>query len=183
MGTMQPGGSGWRVAAGAQYHMAGKTGTAQVISRKGTAALNPRSLPMHLRHRALFVGFAPAEEPVIAIAIAVEGGGYGGSAAAPIARKVFDAWLLGVMPEGLQPLDAERGTVAVGVTTFDTEDASWRARGEQVAPQFADLPIMVGAPAPLPGVPPQPAPEALPGVAPASARPAAPAATPTEARR
>ena len=95
MATMQPGGSGWRVAAGADYQMAGKTGTAQVVSRKGTAAVNPKSLPMHLRHRALFVGFAPAENPEIAIAIAVEGGGYGGSAAAPIARKVFDAWLIG----------------------------------------------------------------------------------------
>ena len=95
MGTMQPGGSGWRVAAGAPYLMAGKTGTAQVVSRRGTAAVNPKSLPMHLRHRALFVGFAPAQHPEIAIAIAVEGGGYGGSAAAPIARKVFDAWLIG----------------------------------------------------------------------------------------
>ena len=93
MGTMQPGGSGAAAAAGAAYRMAGKTGTAQVVSRKGTAAVNPKSLPMHLRHRALFIGFAPAEAPEIAIAIAVEGGGYGGSAAAPIARKVFDAWL------------------------------------------------------------------------------------------
>ncbi|WP_269792221.1 penicillin-binding protein 2 [Stenotrophomonas sp. Iso1] len=161
MGTMQPGGSGWRVAAGAAYRMAGKTGTAQVISRKGTAAINPKSLPMHLRHRALFVGFAPAEDPVIAIAIAVEGGGYGGSAAAPIARKVFDAWLLGVMPDGLQPLDAERGTVAVGVTTFDTEDPTWRARGEQAALMLADaLPVMVGSPAPQP-VPGEPVPSAV----------------------
>ncbi|REM95703.1 hypothetical protein DSI35_28655, partial [Mycobacterium tuberculosis] len=48
-----------------------------------------------LRHRALFVGFAPADHPEIAIAVAVEGGGYGGAAAAPIARKVFDAWLSG----------------------------------------------------------------------------------------
>lgn len=186
MATMRPGGSGWRVAVGAPYVMAGKTGTAQVISRKGTAALNPRNLPMHLRHRALFVGFAPAEDPVIAIAIAVEGGGYGGSAAAPIARKVFDAWLLGVMPDGLQPLDAERGTVVVGVATFDTEDATWRARGEQVAPQFAELPVMIGTPVPpsgAPGIPPQPAPDAMPGVAPASARQAAPTATPMEPRR
>ena len=99
MDTMQPGGTGWRSAAGAPYQMAGKTGTAQVVSRRGTAAVDPRSLPMHLRHRALFIGFAPAAEPSIAIAIAVEGGGYGGSAAAPIARKVFDAWLLGTMPE------------------------------------------------------------------------------------
>ncbi|WP_258224027.1 penicillin-binding protein 2, partial [Stenotrophomonas sp. HMWF003] len=93
MGTMRPGGSGARAAAGAPYTIAGKTGTAQVISRRGTAAVNPKSLPMHLRHRSLFVGFAPAENPVIAVAIAVEGGGYGGSAAAPIARKLFDAWL------------------------------------------------------------------------------------------
>jgi len=75
--------------------MAGKTGTAQVVGRKGIAAVDPRSLPLHLRHRALFVGFAPADDPQIAIAVAVEGGGYGGRAAAPIARKVFDAWLEG----------------------------------------------------------------------------------------
>lgn len=178
MGTMQPGGSGWRVAAGAQYRMAGKTGTAQVISRKGTAALNPKSLPMHLRHRALFVGFAPAEDPVIAIAIAVEGGGYGGSAAAPIARKVFDAWLLGVMPEGLQPLDAERGTVAVGIATFDTEDPTARARGEQAALLFDAMPVMVGAPAP----PPQ-APSSLESPAVAPSRPAGPEARGPEAQR
>ena len=97
--TMRPGGTGWRVALGAPYLMAGKTGTAQVISRRGTAAVDPRSLPMHLRHRSLFVGFAPADNPTIAIAIAVEGGGYGGSTAGPMARKIFDAYLLGKMPE------------------------------------------------------------------------------------
>ena len=185
MGTMQPGGSGWRVAAGAQYRMAGKTGTAQVISRKGTAASNPKSLPMHLRHRALFVGFAPAEDPVIAIAIAVEGGGYGGSAAAPIARKVFDAWLLGVMPEGLQPLDAERGTVVVGVATFDTEDPTAQPRAEQAVLALSDLPIMVGAPLPVPE--PLPGAPAQPGVTPAvpqsTPRTAAPTGTPPETQR
>lgn len=158
MATMQPGGSGWRVAAGAKYRMAGKTGTAQVISRRGTAAVDPRSLPMHLRHRALFIGFAPAEDPVIAIAVAVEGGGYGGSAAAPIARKVFDAWLLGELPDGLQPLDAERGTVAIGVTGFDATDVARRAHGEQAALQLEDRPVVVGMPpappAPPPGLPP-----------------------------
>ncbi len=99
MMTMQPGGTGYAVARGAPYAMAGKTGTAQVVSRRGTAAVNPKSLPMHLRHRALFVGFAPAENPTIAVAVAVEGGGYGGSTAAPIARKILDAYLLGKMPE------------------------------------------------------------------------------------
>ncbi|AWV06215.1 penicillin-binding protein [Lysobacter maris] len=99
MATMQPGGTAWRIASDARYTMAGKTGTAQVASRRDNAAVNPRSLPLHLRHRSLFVGFAPVEAPSIAVAVAVEGGGYGGSTAAPIARKILDAWLLDKLPE------------------------------------------------------------------------------------
>lgn len=97
------GGTATNIRAGLDYRIAGKTGTAQVVSRRGDAAVNPRSLPMHLRHRALFVGFAPAEAPTIAVAVAVEGGGYGGSTAAPIARKIFDAWVRGRLPNGLEP--------------------------------------------------------------------------------
>ncbi len=119
--TMRPGGTGWRVALGAPYPMAGKTGTAQVISRRGTAAVDPRSLPMHLRHRSLFVGFAPADNPTIAIAIAVEGGGYGGSTAGPMARKIFDAYLLGKMPEkegeDVVPATAPPATTAAPAVT------------------------------------------------------------------
>ncbi|MDO5505843.1 MAG: penicillin-binding protein 2 [Pseudoxanthomonas suwonensis] len=114
--TMLPGGTGWRVAAGAPYSMAGKTGTAQVASRRGSAAVNPRSLPMHLRHRALFVGFAPVEAPSIALAVAVEGGGYGGTTAAPIARRIFDAWLLGTMPETPEPAPVESPAVPAEAT-------------------------------------------------------------------
>ncbi len=158
MGTMRPGGSGARAAAGAPYTIAGKTGTAQVISRRGTAAVNPKSLPMHLRHRSLFVGFAPAENPVIAVAIAVEGGGYGGSAAAPIARKLFDAWLLGKMPDGLEPLDSERGTTAIGITGFESSDNNARAVGDAAAAALESLPVQVGlpvapVPSPVPGAP------------------------------
>jgi penicillin-binding protein 2 len=93
-----PGGTARRVAVGAPYRMAGKTGTAQVVNRSAYA-VDPRSLPMHKRHRALFIAYAPAENPTIAIAVAVEGGGFGAATAGPIARKVFDAWLLGKMPE------------------------------------------------------------------------------------
>ncbi|MGE4459857.1 MAG: penicillin-binding protein 2 [Stenotrophomonas sp.] len=143
MGTMQPGGSGWRVAAGAPYLMAGKTGTAQVVSRKGTAAVNPKSLPMHLRHRALFIGFAPAEDPRIAIAVAVEGGGYGGAAAAPIARKVFDAWLLGVMPDVQQAADAS-GVVEGAANTGSATSAS----APTVVPAGEPSPTPVPAPSP-----------------------------------
>ncbi|HET6397121.1 MAG TPA: penicillin-binding protein 2, partial [Pseudoxanthomonas sp.] len=98
-----PGGTARAIGVGIPYRIAGKTGTAQVVSRRGTAAVDPRSLPMHLRHRALFIGYAPADDPQIAVAVAVEGGGYGGSTAAPIARAIFDAWLLGKLPEGLEP--------------------------------------------------------------------------------
>jgi len=99
MATMGPGGTGRAMAAGAPYMMAGKTGTAQKISRKGNVSFDPHSLPYNLRHQALFVGYAPADDPTIVVAISVEHGGFGGSTAAPIARKIFDAWLLGKMPE------------------------------------------------------------------------------------
>ncbi|MCD7098315.1 penicillin-binding protein 2 [Stenotrophomonas sp. MMGLT7] len=145
MATMQPGGSGARVAAGAPYTMAGKTGTAQVTSRRGTAAVNPLSLPMHLRHRSLFVGFAPAENPTIVVAVAVEGGGYGGSTAAPIGRKIFDAWLLGRMPDGLQPLDSELGATALGAHPFVAENPQLRQAGDQAALELGTLPVQIGA--------------------------------------
>ena len=97
--TIHGRGTATAMAIGAPYRMAGKTGTAQKISRKGSVSMDPRSLPYHLRHQALFVGYAPADNPTIAVAVVVEHGGYGGTTAAPIARKIFDAWLLGKMPE------------------------------------------------------------------------------------
>ncbi len=100
--TVHGGGTATSMGRGAPYMMAGKTGTAQKISRKGSQSFDPHSLPYHLRHQALFVGYAPAENPTIAIAVSVEHGGFGGTAAAPIARQVFDAWLLGKMPEPVE---------------------------------------------------------------------------------
>lgn len=88
-----PTGSGARAAAGAHYLMAGKTGTAQRVSRQGTERLDPNKLPYHLRHQALFVGYAPADAPTIAVALVVEHGGSGSLAAAPVARRIFDAWV------------------------------------------------------------------------------------------
>lgn len=118
------------MARGAEYTMAGKTGTAQRSSRKGNISLNPHTLPYHLRHTALFVGYAPAEDPQIAISVVVEHGGYGGSAAAPIARAVFDAWLLGKLPEGLEPLD---DTPADPLEAADPDGAEVAATGAGVA--------------------------------------------------
>lgn len=101
--TIHGRGTATALARDAGYRMAGKTGTAQRVGRRGDARVDPRSLPYHLRHQALFIGYAPAEDPEIAVAVIVEHGGYGGVTAAPIARRIFDAWLLG--PE--QEVDAE----------------------------------------------------------------------------
>lgn len=94
--TMQsPRGTGYSIGKNAPYTIAGKTGTVQKISRKGNISSDPKNLPLHLRHQALFIGYAPVEDPKIALIVIVEHGGYGSSTAGPIARKMMDAYLLG----------------------------------------------------------------------------------------
>jgi penicillin-binding protein 2 len=88
------------VFRGSPYRSAGKTGTAQVVNRS-ERAVDPKSLPLWKRHRSLYVGYAPAEAPTIVVAVAVEGGGFGAATAAPIARKLMDAWVLGKQPEAV----------------------------------------------------------------------------------
>jgi penicillin-binding protein 2 len=92
------------IAVGAPYVIAGKTGTAQKVSRKGSISLNPNQLAMNQRHQALFIAYAPAENPQIAIAVMVEHGGFGATTAAPIARKMMDAWLLPKMRPSANPV-------------------------------------------------------------------------------
>lgn len=99
-------GTGARAFAGASYVSAGKTGTAQVYSLKG-AEYKAHAVKQELRDHALFIVFAPADEPKIAMAILVENGGFGAAAAAPIARLVLDYYLLGKRPPGpAQPDEA-----------------------------------------------------------------------------
>lgn len=80
--------------AGAKYKIAGKTGTAQVVGIKQDERYKAESIAERHRDHALFVGFAPANNPQIALAVIVENGGGGGSTAAPMAREIFDAYLL-----------------------------------------------------------------------------------------
>jgi penicillin-binding protein 2 len=80
-------------ARGASYRMAGKTGTAQVFSLGEDEEYDAEEIRERLRDHALFVGFAPTDDPKIAVAIIVENGGGGSSVAAPVARGLFDAWL------------------------------------------------------------------------------------------
>jgi penicillin-binding protein 2 len=75
------------------YHIAGKTGTAQVFNIKQEARYNENAIDFKLRDHALFIAFAPAENPKIAVAVVVENGGHGGSVAAPIAGKVIAQYL------------------------------------------------------------------------------------------
>lgn len=76
------------------YTIAGKTGTAQVFGIKQDEEYVAEEVAKHLRDHALFIAFAPAERPQIAVAVIVQNGGGGGAVAAPIARQVMDTYLL-----------------------------------------------------------------------------------------
>jgi len=78
----------------AAYRIAGKTGTSQVFGLGPDQEYNEEELPRHLHDHGLFVAFAPADDPQIAVAVVVEHGGSGSTAAAPVARDVLDAWLV-----------------------------------------------------------------------------------------
>jgi penicillin-binding protein 2 len=94
----RPGGTAAVAGAGAQYRFAGKTGTAQVVAMKQNEKYDERRVQERHRDHALFIAYAPAEAPTIALAVLVENGGHGASAAAPIARVVMDFYLLGKEP-------------------------------------------------------------------------------------
>jgi penicillin-binding protein 2 len=88
-------GTGARAFAGAVYVSAGKTGTAQVVALKQGEKYSEATVAEHLRDHALFIAFAPADKPRIALAVLVENAGFGARAAAPVARQVLDFYLLG----------------------------------------------------------------------------------------
>jgi penicillin-binding protein 2 len=98
-------GTGARAFAGAPYTVGGKTGTAQVFSLKGSD-YKASAIKKELRDHALFIAYAPVENPVIALAVLVENGGFGAQSAAPIARMVLDYYLLGKLPAGAAREDA-----------------------------------------------------------------------------
>jgi penicillin-binding protein 2 len=95
VGAVTHGTAALAVGKNAAYQIAGKTGTAQVFSVGQNEKYNEKTVAERLRDHSWFIAFAPAEQPRIALAVIVENGGWGASAAAPIARKVLDAYLLG----------------------------------------------------------------------------------------
>lgn len=93
-------GTGARVMAGTPYKVAGKTGTSQVFSLKQNETYVASRVAERLRDHSLYVAFAPADDPKVALAVIVENGGFGAAAAAPIARQVMDFLLVERAKEG-----------------------------------------------------------------------------------
>jgi len=92
--THDPAGTARRIQVGAPYAIAGKSGTAQVFSVGQNEKYSDKGLAERLKDHALFIAFAPADDPKIAVAVMVENGKSGSGTAGPIARKVIDAYLL-----------------------------------------------------------------------------------------
>ena len=91
-------GTATRVMAGAPYLSGGKTGTAQAVTIGQKSRYNAAKLEEYQRDHAVYMAFAPAEDPKIAVALIVENAGWGAEAAAPIARRVMDFWVAGLYP-------------------------------------------------------------------------------------
>jgi penicillin-binding protein 2 len=108
-------GTGRGLKAGLTYRMAGKSGTAQVVGIAAGEKYDSNAIHARNRDHALFIAFAPAEDPKIAVAVVIENGEHGGSVAGPAARKVMDAYLLG-KPKQPDPLPAETAGPVVTVT-------------------------------------------------------------------
>ncbi|WP_428421225.1 penicillin-binding protein 2 [Methylibium sp.] len=135
---------------GASYVAAGKTGTAQVVAIKQNEKYSASKTAEHLRDHALFIAFAPADAPRIAVALVVENAGFGAQSAAPIVRRVFDYWIA-----NLYPSDQDIALVQLGQ-----------------APAPTGTPRPLDEVGPLPGAP--LAPPLVPAISPASAAAAEP---------
>ena len=108
VGVTQEGTSA-RVFAGAGYLSGGKTGTAQAVGVGQKDKYDARKLEEHQRDHALYMAFAPADKPRIALAVVVENAGFGAAHAAPIARRVFDYLLLGQYPNEIDMAAVQKG--------------------------------------------------------------------------
>jgi penicillin-binding protein 2 len=105
-------GTSARVFAGAGYTSAGKTGTAQAVTIGQKDKYDAAKLSEYQRDHALYMAYAPAEKPQIAVAVVVENAGFGAASAAPIARRVFDYWLLGQYPSDEDIAATQKGQSA-----------------------------------------------------------------------
>ena len=109
-------GTSVRSFAGAGYVSGGKTGTAQAVGIGKNEKYDARRLDESQRDHALYIAFAPADDPKIALAIVVENAGFGSDSAAPITRRIFDYWLLNQYPslEDMASLQSGKGGAPIG---------------------------------------------------------------------
>ena len=108
-------GTSARVFAGAGYTSAGKTGTAQAVTIGQKDKYDAGKLSEYQRDHALYMAYAPAENPKIAGAVVGENAGFGAASAAPIARRVFDYWLLGQYPSEEDMAATQKGQTAAPI--------------------------------------------------------------------
>jgi penicillin-binding protein 2 len=139
------------VFVGAGYLSGGKTGTAQAVGLPQKEKYNAAKMEEHLRDHSLYIAFAPAEDPKIALAVIVENAGFGAVSAAPIARRAFDYWLLGQYPSEEDMVAVSKGlaTAPIGKPRL-VSDVPWPPRsagGDAVALQADAVaaPIAAGA--------------------------------------
>ncbi|CAA2109596.1 penicillin-binding protein 2 [Variovorax paradoxus] len=135
MVAVTQGGTGTRVFAGAGYASAGKTGTAQAVSLSPKARASGKALDARQRDHALYMAFAPAEDPKIAVAAIVENAGFGAAHAAPIVRRVFDYWLEDKYPNAVDMAAVQAGTASapIGQPLVASEVPLSEARADSVA--------------------------------------------------
>ena len=148
-------GTGRGIKGGLQYSIAGKTGTAQVKSIAQGKRYNEAALSSRQWDHGLFVGFAPADTPEIAIAVVWENGKHGGSAA-QLARPVFDYWLVTRIKNPLRPANHQ---VSGGLMTAGIKPGELPS-GNTTAPTTAQASLPIPptvTPAPAVTPPPQPA--------------------------
>ena len=108
-------GTSAKVFAGAGYLSGGKTGTAQAVTIGQKDKYNGAKLNEHQRDHAVYMAFAPADNPQIALAVIVENAGWGAGVAAPIARRVFDYALLGQYPSEEDMMAVQKGLAAAPI--------------------------------------------------------------------
>ena len=114
---MVTGGTGRGSFGSARYSAGGKTGTAQAITIGQKEKYNAAKLAERQRDHALYVAFAPADNPKIAVGVIVENAGFGAGSAAPIARRIIDYWLLGDYPSDADMAAMQRGQATAPIGT------------------------------------------------------------------
>ncbi len=143
-------GTSVRSFTGAAYVSGGKTGTAQAVGIGKNEKYDVRRIDEHQRDHALYIAFAPAHEPKIALAIVVENAGFGSDSAAPITRRIFDYWLLNQYPslEDMASLQSGKGGPPIGKSRL-AADVPLIPSAQAAAEELASAPLPVAKPTSL----------------------------------